>query len=172
MIIGSSFWNVDETSEVNISFGSEVRPHQRIVGILEDILVEYFVLLLLDFRLVAGPKGLGLIHPLELLGLDSLSSGPIDGILNSLLIDVLSFFSPLLGHLLDLSLDLRVGLFYFFLSRNDLHEVDGIADETAVSLHQSLQFLILTVLRSVFLEVEPHDCSSLQVHAVVLLNDE
>lgn len=149
-----------------------MRPHQRIVGILEHILVEYLVLLLLDFGLVAGPKWLSLVHSLEFLGLDSLSSGSIDRVFNSFLIDVLSFFSPLLGDLLDLCLDFSIGLFYFFLSRNNLHEVDGIADETAVSLHQSLQFLILTVLRGVFLEVQSHNGSSLEFHAVVLLNNE
>lgn len=149
-----------------------MRPHQRIVGILEDILVEYFVLLLLDFGLVAGPKGLSLVHSLEFLGLDGLSSGPIDRVFNSFLIDVLSFFSPLLGDLLNFSLDFCIGLFYFLLSRNNLHEVDGIADKTAVSLHQSLQFLVFTVLRGVFLEVQSHDGSSLEFHALVLLNDK
>ena len=164
MVIGCAFRDEEKASELNLAFSLEMRPSKRIVGILEDILVELTIFALLYLAFLSGPEGLGLVHALELESLDCFGGCTVDRVFNGLLVDVLAFCLPLLSHFLNLSLDFSLSLFYFFLSRNSLLEVDGIVDEATVSLDKSFEFFIFAVLCGIFFEVQSHNGSSLKSH--------
>ena len=118
LIIRCALRNENEPSEIGLSLSSEMRPGQRIASIFEDVLVELFVFLLLDFLLITHPKWFIFVDSLEFDGLNFSRSCSVNLILDLVFIELFSFSSPLFSDFLDLGLDFSFGFLNFLLSHN------------------------------------------------------
>lgn len=165
-----SFRHIDQASKLCFSFRLEVAPGQRRYSVLEQSLIEALILLLRDILLVPDPERLVLVHSLELLLPGGFRNRTIYRVLNLLLIDLFSFFLPLLGHFLNFCFDFGLGFFDLFLMGDLVHQIDRIVDKPRVPLDKLLELLELTILGSVLLQMKPDNRPSLQLHRVVLFD--
>jgi hypothetical protein len=156
LIIRCSFWNKNKACEINIAFCFEVWPSQRVTWVLEDVLVEIFILFFFYLRLLSDPKWFVLIYSLEFLCLDCPCSCSIDGILDFLLIDLLSFSFPLFSDFFNLCLDLSISFFNLLFISHCLLQIDWIAYETTICFDKFFKLVIFTILACIFFQMKSH----------------
>lgn len=138
MIIRSSFWNIHQTSKVNVSFSSEVTPSRWLISVFENILIKFFVLCFSNFVLVFQPKRLVFVHSFIFIVPWLLSCCSIDWILNVFFSELFSLFFPFCLKSCLLSFNLRFSFFYFLFEEVLFSQINWVIDETWIFLDEFL----------------------------------
>ena len=126
---------------------------KRLAGIFKDIFIEIFVFLLFNLRFSSRPKRFIFIYNFKLNSLNWSCDGSIDRIFNLFFIDLFSLLFPFLCNFLNLCFNFCFSLFYFLLSSHYLFQINRICDEAAVSLNETLEFVVFTVFTGIFFKI-------------------
>jgi hypothetical protein len=136
---GSTLGDIEDGTELKLTFNREVLDRQMVFPVVREGLVEFSIIFRLDIIRVTGPQGLGLVKLLIF----------SDGLLDSLLL--LFLLIIFIGDFLNLGTFggrlfflLIIGDFLLNFLLND--ELDGVRDELRVLLDDVLDLLLIEVL--------------------------